>query len=75
MRAGDSIRVKVQGVTRRARVLSILDRRGREVSMINLDNPPPFTTLVLAIEGVEHRRVCVPLWLEGEAVEVARRVA
>jgi hypothetical protein len=71
MRAGDRIRVRVSGEAKEARVLRILDRRGRELPSVNLADPPPYTTLVLDIEGLGHRPVCVPLWVEVPHLELA----
>lgn len=75
MRAGETIRVRVNDEVREARVLRILDRRGREVEHVPTDDPPPFTTLVLQIAGFEAERVCLPLWVEDPGVQVTRLVA
>lgn len=63
------------GDERTATVLRVLDRHGHDTGAIDLAEPPPFTTVVLRIEGYEDERVSVPLWLEERAVAFLQRQA
>lgn len=77
MRTGDIVHVRVSGHIHTAEVRGFLDRRGQGVDEVDLRRPPPYTTLVLSIEGFEGERVCLPLWLPPEGIELlpVRRAA
>lgn len=75
MRTGETLQVEIDGERFNARIVSILDRRGHEIAAFADAAPPPFTTIVLEIEGLGGQRVAVPLWLAQPRVRVERLVA
>lgn len=63
---GDVVTLTLPGDQREqaAPLLRILDRRGRRVNCIDLADLPPYTMLVVRVDGMER---AVPLWhVDGE---------